>query len=120
MRDFLSRLRAALSPQVLLALAALIALASGMSGREGNASSLERRASQALSAVEGAGEVHVVIKLRENSGGYAAQGKEAIPVGALAVAQGADDPLVHLALEEALCALLGLPPSCVSIVTGGK
>ncbi len=38
----------------------------------------------------------------------------------MAVAQGADDPLVRMQLEQALCALLGLPNSAVSVVTGGK
>ena len=32
----------------------------------------------------------------------------------------ADDPLVRMQLEQALCALLGLPNSAVSVVTGGK
>ena len=40
-------------------------------------------------------------------------------MGAVAVAQGADDPLVCLELQQALCALLGLPASAVSVVTGG-
>ncbi len=58
-------------------------------------------------------------------GGYgAAIGKSGraaeIPCGAMAVAQGADDPLVRMQLEQALCALLGLPISAVSVVTGGK
>ena len=43
-----------------------------------------------------------------------------VPCGAMAVAQGADDPLVRMQLEQALCALLGLPNSAVSVVTGGK
>jgi len=51
-----------------------------------------------------------------------AQGGEtqAIPSGAVAVAQGADDPFVCAQLTQALCALLGLPASSVSVISGGE
>lgn len=126
----LARLRAAMTPQV-LAVLALMLLLFGMLSSMGNtgdaASALEARISKALSAMEGAGEVHVVIMTREEDSssavsvfGTEAQQKEMIPSGAVAVAQGADDPLVRMELTQALCALLNLPASSVSVMSGGK
>ena len=76
--------------------------------------------------MEGAGKVEVAIMTRKSKAqsqgllsGKNGDGAE-IPCGAIAVAQGADDPLVRMQLEQALCALLGLPISAVSVVTGGK
>lgn len=121
MREILSRLRAALPLwfAMLLAAAALLLYLSVDSGRE---LSLEERAARVLSGVDGAGRVDVTIRTREieSGGGFAVQSRERIPCGAVAVAQGADDPLVAMALHDALCALLGLPPSCVSVISGGK
>ena len=122
MRDWLARLRASVPPQVLLAFAAALLLLSGgaFGGTDGGASALERRASRVLSAVSGAGKVDVVIRMRAlegESGGARSAGE--IPCGAVAVAQGADDPVVHYELQQALCALLALPPSSVSIAAGG-
>ena len=122
MKDLLLRLRAALSPQILFAIAALLMMAAGISMKEGNpASALEKRMENTLSRIEGAGQVSVVIKtMTLQSGGTLSAGRaQEIPCGAVAVAQGADDPLVRLALEEALCALLGLPASAVSVAAGG-
>jgi len=121
MREFFLRLRAALTPQVLLLLAALFLLAAGRSsGRQETASSLERRIEKTLSAVEGAGEVHVVVRSAALQESGAARQEQATAVGAIAVASGAGDPVVRIMLEEALCALLGLPPSAVSVMTGGE
>ena len=57
-----------------------------------------------------------------NSGLLSGKTDEAaeIPCGAVAVAQGADDPLVRIQLEQALCALLGLPGTAVSVMAGGN
>ena len=120
----LGRLRAALTPQALLALLAALALImlSGVLGHSGG-EDLEERVSRTLSQMEGAGRVQVVIytHAKETSAGayspMATQSGE-IPCGAVAVAQGAGDPLVRMQLEQALCALLGLPASAVSVVTG--
>lgn len=124
MRDFLSRLRAALSPQAIAALAlAMLLLALGMGAMRGDGghTALERRVSKTLSSVKGAGQVQVVIKMKETAAGFgSSQTASSVPCGAVAVAQGADDPLVQLRLQEALCALLGLPASAVSVVTGGS
>ena len=82
---------------------------------------LEARAGQVLSAVEGAGKVDVTIMMREGKhGGLTAMTGEETPCGAVAVAEGADNPLVEMQLTRALCALLGLPASAVSVMTGGR
>ena len=124
MKQLADRLRAALAlpgaKALLLALLFLL-LAAGMRG--GTDTSLETRIARTLSAMEGAGEVSVVIRTREGTGGgssamLASGGKaEAVPCGAVAVAQGADDPLVRMQLTQALCALLGLQASAVSVVS---
>ena len=122
----MDRLRAALSPQafaLLLALALFAALGFGGVERD-QAASLEERASQVLSQVEGAGKVRVVISMRSagvhtTALGRQNQGEEQVPSGAVAVAQGADDPFVCAQLMQALCALLGLPASSVSVISGG-
>ena len=125
--DGLRRIKAVFTPQVI----ALLGLALALFGfscftiQEKN-QSLEVRASKVLSQVEGAGKVEVAIMVRKSNAtdtGLLSRksGREAeIPYGAIAVAQGADDPIVRMQLEQALCALLGLPISAVSVVTGGK
>lgn len=123
MRNLLARLRAALTPQALcLLLLALLLLGSTRLWVWGDSAqtALEKRVSRVLSGVAGAGRVDVVIKTRRERGSaLSSSGQEETPVGAVAVAQGADDPLVCLELQQALCALLGLPASAVSVVTGG-
>lgn len=124
-----SRLRAALTPQVLILMAAALALMAGslfLGGQNAGAQSteLEKRIARTLSRMEGAGEVRVVIMTREQERsaetGFRASGTALeVPCGAIAVAQGADDPLVNMQLTQSLCALLGLPASSVSVVTGG-
>ncbi len=125
----LSRLRAALTPQAVVGAALALALMAGslfLGGQNAGAqgTELERRIARTLSAMEGAGEVRVVIMTREQerrteTGFRAAGTAQQVPCGAVAVAQGADDPLVNMELTQALCALLGLPASSVSVVTGG-
>lgn len=122
MRAFFSRLRAALTPQA-LALMAAVALILLLISQNDGAQSLESRIGRTLSMVDGAGRVEVTIRMQQmqSSGGLmGARQMEKMPIGAVAVAQGADDPLVVLQLQEALCALLGLPAASVSVITGGK
>jgi len=118
----LSRLRAALTPSAVALLTALLLLFLFASSDEKQTESLESRIERTLSCVDGAGRVEVTIRMREVStvSGFGAERSESVPCGALAVAQGADDPLVALTLHEGLCALLGLPPSSVSVMTGGN
>ena len=123
MRDVLRRLRAVLTPQVLALLAAALALLvlTGMrSENAGGTTQLERRVAKTLSAVEGAGRVRVVISTRQTQTSSALSGGSAqeIPSGAIAVAEGASDPLVNMRLTQALCALLGLPSSAVTVISG--
>lgn len=127
MKQMLLRLRAALAPRaVLLLTAALLLLALGgrLTDNGGAAEDLESRVERTLSAMEGAGRVQVVIVThaqQADPGTWTkADGAAEIPCGAVAVAEGADDPLVRIELEQALCALLGLPASAVSVVTGGN
>ena len=121
MREILSRLRASLSPQTLAIFAAL-ALLFLFAGKTNNATELEARIARTLSAVDGAGRVEVTIRMRDTESGASlgmAKRTQSIPCGAVAVAQGANDPLVALQLHEALCALLGLAPGAVSVIAGG-
>lgn len=126
MTDWFRRIRAALTPQVLLLLLLAFAMLGYCALREGTGGMdrLEKQASAVLSRVEGAGRVEVTIMTRKaQTGGTELLKNETggdVPCGAIAVAQGADDPLVRLQLEQALCALLGLPNSAVSVMTGGK
>ena len=124
MRAVFSRLRAALTPQMIMLLAALLLLAGSLQGsRQKTASSLEARISQTLSAVNGAGSVVVTIHEREipgASGVFAQKNMQRVPCGAVAVAQGADNPVVAMEICNALCSLLGLPPSAVSVIAGGE
>ena len=124
LKDILSRLRAALTPQAvaLLAAALLLCWLAAASQRTG-ASPLETRLARTLSCMEGAGRVEVTIRTREvaSSGGvFGTSVSESVPCGAVVVEQGAQDPLVEMELRQAVCALLGLPASSVSVVTGGE
>lgn len=127
MTDGLRRIKAVFTQQVMILLGLALALL-GFSyfTAQGKNHSLEVRTSEVLSQMEGAGKVEVAIMTRKSEAqsqgllsGKNGNGVE-IPCGAIAVAQGADDPLVRMQLEQALCALLGLPISAVSVVTGGK
>ena len=124
--DWFRRIKAALTPQVLLLLLLAFSMIGYCALREeaGGADRLEKQASAVLSRMEGAGRVEVTIMTRKaQTGGTGLMKGETggeVPCGAMAVAQGADDPLVRMQLEQALCALLGLPNSAVSVVTGGK
>ena len=125
MREMAARLRAAITPQAMLALAAAVLLlvtAFSSSGAANNASRLEKQTARVLSAVDGAGKVSVAIRMQMSAGSSSmrADQAECYPAGAIAVAQGADDPVVRIELQQALCALLALPASAVSVVTGGQ
>ena len=120
MREIAMRRRAALTPSAAVILIMLL-IFHLLSGGGERTQSLENRASRILSCVDGAGEVHVTIRMKEiETQAFGTKEMESVPCGAVAVAQGADDPLVAIALHDALCALLGLPPASVSIMTGGR
>ena len=124
MKDVLSRRRAALTPQAVVLLAAALLLCGlAAASQRTDASPLEERLARTLSCMEGAGRVEVTIRTREvasSGGAFGASASESVPCGAVVVAQGAQDPLVEMELRQAVCALLGLPASSVSVVTGGE
>ena len=106
---------------VLIALLTMLLLNSG----DGAKTELEARISRTLCGVEGAGRVEVTIRMQEKEEaggalGMARKVQNSTPCGAVAVAQGADDPWVAIQLQEALCALLGLAPNAVSVIAGGE
>ena len=128
MRQVLDRMRAAFSlPGAwLIVIALLLVLAFAGMGQE-SGTSLEARIAKALSAMDGAGRVEVVIRVRETpatgqNGLFSGRGTgtEAVPCGAVAVAEGADDPIVRMQLTQALCALLGLQASAVSVMSASE
>lgn len=111
------RLRAVLTPQAAALLAALLLACALFFPKEGT--ELEARAGRVLSKMEGAGKVDVVVMTAKRAGTWGGT-EEEVPCGAVAVAQGADDPLVNIQLTQALCTLLGLPSSAVSVIAAGK
>lgn len=121
----IARLRAVLTPWVLAMLLSVLAVIFLFRGQTsgGGATALEKRISQTLSSMDGAGEVKVVISYRSAAhpsiSGFQSGAVEQTPSGAVAVVQGADDPLVRAQMVDALCALLGLPASAVSVIAGG-
>ena len=128
MSDWVKRIKAALTPQMLLLLLLAVILIgyTALKNEASGVTRIEKQASEVLSHVEGAGRVEVTVMTRkaQTSGtglliNQSETGGE-VPCGAVAVAQGADDPFVRMELEQALCALLGLPGSAVSVMAGGK
>lgn len=128
MADWVKRIKAALTPQMLLLLLLAVILIgyTALKNETSGVARIEKQASEVLSHVEGAGRVEVTVMTRkaQTSGtGLLTNQSETggeVPCGAVAVAQGADDPFVRMELEQALCALLGLPGSAVSVMAGGK
>lgn len=124
MRDVLRRLRAAITPQALLLVVLsllMIAFFGTRGGKSTGTTALERRIADTLSGVDGAGRVRVVIKTRkvqQAATGFSAAEAQEVPSGVVAVAEGASDPLVNMRLTQALCSLLGLPASAVSVMSG--
>ena len=125
MREVWRRLRAALTPQVLLLLAAGMILLAGIGVSAdrgtGRMTALERRIGDTLSDVQGAGRVRVVIltrQVQQGQTGLTGADMQEMPSGAVAVAEGADDPLVNMRLTQALCSLLGLPATAVTVMSG--
>lgn len=125
MRDLIARLRAALTPQAVALLCALLMLAFMAVQRKDDAhrgTALEERLERTLMAMEGIADVSVVINTRAAqavSGILSDQKGEETPIGAITVVQGEDDPVLKLEIQDAVCALLGLPASSVSVIMGG-
>ena len=75
-----------------------------LGAREETASTEESRISRVLSAIQGAGDVEVAVYY-----------EDAVPCGAVVVAQGARDVAVQLRLASAVTTLLGIDQSRVAI-----
>lgn len=88
---------------LLAALAAAVLLLTGAKEDGAQPVSLERRMEAALSMVEGAGRVRVLVN-------------EGASTGVLVVAEGADDLRVRLSLEQAVRTLMGIEADRVEIL----
>ena len=123
MKKELFQLKGSFVP-VLLVLLVLMMFASLKNTQMDQMTSLEERIAHTLSFTEGVGEVSVVIRTvkqsRQNTGIGIYADTEEIPCGAVAVAAGAEDPLIKMRLTDALCALLGLQSSQVEVVSMNK
>lgn len=90
-----------------IALAAVAALTiMGDGGTDGAQTTLEARMERTLSAIEGAGEVKVLIN----------EGDAGEIMGVLVVAEGAGDMRVYLSLQSAVSALVDIDVSRIEIV----
>jgi len=91
---------------------------------EGGQTDLERRLAHVLSAVDGAGQVEVIVHMTQDviaqpagSFGMTAPTKtEEKPSGVIVVAEGASNLQVRLNLSRAVQTLLGLPASAVEVL----
>lgn len=124
MREWLTRLRATLTPQaiaLICAAALFLMLAGGGLDEYGSNQDLETRIAKTLSSVEGAGKVSVVLhtKQTEQTDGLHGREIDEALIGAVAVVQGADDPVLRAEIQDALCTLLGLSSASVSVLAGG-
>ena len=120
----MKKLLAVLTPQALLILLIFLLCVNMLLGSGRQETPLEERISRVLSSMDGMGEVQVVIatrtqKVQSSLGMTNAQPQE-IPCGAVAVIKGASDPIKQVRIIDALCALLGLPASVVSVISGGE
>jgi len=97
---------------LLLLLAALLALLFLPSENSGMTQE-EKRISQALSKVEGAGKVQVTIYYSGEAGAF---GGEKKCIGAVAVCEGAGDMSVRISVMQALETLLGLEAKDVLVL----
>lgn len=101
-------------PALLIVPALLVALLLLWGSGEGGMTGEEKRLSQTLSAIQGAGRVRVTLYYAESGGAFSGGGKQV--TGALAVAEGAGQIGVRLRLTEALETLLSLPPGSVLVL----
>ena len=85
-----------------------------LSGRSagGSGTSEEKRIAQVLSAISGAGKVEVAVYYNSGADGFSSS---APPVGAVVVAEGADDLEVRLSLIRAVRTILGQPEAAVDV-----
>lgn len=96
------------------AIGTLLALFILNTGETSTASQQEKRIAEVLSNIAGAGRVEVVLYTSAQSSGSFSSA-EAVPTGALIVAEGAEDMAVRLNLIRAVRTLLGLPETAVDV-----
>ena len=108
-----------LGPMVLIGLFALVLLLSLFMGEGGTDAhtAQERRIGEVLGRIAGAGRVEVMI-YEQNADGLL--GGTSGTVGAVVVAEGADDLAVRLQLIRAVRTLLGLPETAVEVFEMGE
>lgn len=92
----------------LLAVSVLLCLLTNPSSTDASPTAEEARLAQVLSAMDGAGEVEVALY-------YGSSSNEAVPCGAVIVADGAGDVAVRLRLSRAVATLMGIDESRVEV-----
>lgn len=100
---------------MITAAAVLLALLLSGKGENGTATQQEKRMAEVLSTMAGAGRVEVALFYAPQETDAFSSSSEALPTGALVVAQGAGDMAVRLNLIRAVRTLLGLPESAVDV-----
>ena len=102
---------------IALAAAVIACLLLGMAENASTgATEEEARLSRVLSAIEGAGQVEVAVFYDENA--QDGEKTASVPVGAVVVAQGADDVAVRIRLIRAVTTLTGLDNAKVEVFRG--
>ena len=99
---------------IALAKGACLLLPQGGTDTAGVASTEEVRLAQVLSSMAGAGKVEIAVRWAEEAV-TAVQQDSKTPVGAIVVAQGAEDVGVRLKLIRAVTTLLQLEPGAVEV-----
>lgn len=99
---------------MMVALAAVLAMV--LLGGGSHPASEEKRIGEVLSRIAGAGKVEVALFYGKNASGQ----ENAAPVGAVVVAQGAENIEVRLNLIRAVQTLLNLPQTAVDVFAMGK
>lgn len=102
---------------IALAAAVIACLLLGMAENASTgATEEEARLSRVLSAIEGAGQVEVAVFYDESA--QDGEKTASVPVGAVVVAQGADDVAVRIRLIRAVTTLTGLDNAKVEVFRG--
>lgn len=99
---------------IALATGVCLLLPQGETDTVGATSTEEVRLAQVLSSMAGAGKVEIAVRWAEKAETAVQQGSKT-PVGAIVVAQGAEDVGVRLKLIRAVTTLLQLEPGAVEV-----
>lgn len=106
----------ALKPAHILLAALLVCVGACLllSGAQQDEGALEARVQQMLENVSGVGKARVTLHTQKTPQGYGEQARESV-VGAVIVAQGAEDIAVRINIISAVQTLLSLPPSAIEV-----